>query len=64
MLETPGGTITEHFSELEDPRADNRRHLLVEIIVIAICEPPELPRGLVHDIKFACSLMSFGQSHK
>jgi predicted transposase YbfD/YdcC len=37
MQETPGGTITEHFSELEDPREDNRRHLLVEIIVIAIC---------------------------
>jgi predicted transposase YbfD/YdcC len=37
MQETPGGTIIEHFSELEDPREDNRRHLLVEIIVIAIC---------------------------
>jgi predicted transposase YbfD/YdcC len=37
MQKTPGGTITEHFSELEDPREDNRSHLLGDIIVIAIC---------------------------
>jgi predicted transposase YbfD/YdcC len=33
----PAATITEHFSELEDPRRYNRRHLLHDIIVIAIC---------------------------
>jgi predicted transposase YbfD/YdcC len=35
--ETPGATVTEHFSDLEDPREDNRRHLLMDILVIAIC---------------------------
>jgi hypothetical protein len=29
--------IAGHFSGLEDPRSDNRRHLLLDIIVIAIC---------------------------
>jgi predicted transposase YbfD/YdcC len=29
--------IVEHFSELPDPREDNRRHLLIDIIVITIC---------------------------
>lgn len=37
MKQTPVTTITKHFSELEDPRHDNRRHLLLDIIVIAIC---------------------------
>lgn len=37
MQEIPGSTITEHFSELEDPREENRRHLLLDIVVIAIC---------------------------
>jgi predicted transposase YbfD/YdcC len=30
-------TVVEYFSELEDPRRYNRRHKLVDIIVIAIC---------------------------
>ncbi len=30
-------TIAERFSELEDPRRYNRRHLLHDIVVIAIC---------------------------
>lgn len=29
--------IFEHFSELDDPREDNRRHLLLDIITIVIC---------------------------
>jgi hypothetical protein len=37
MAETPIATITTHFSSLEDPRRVNRRHLLLDIIVIAIC---------------------------
>lgn len=37
MEQNPAATITEHFSELEDPRRYNRRHLLHDIIVIAIC---------------------------
>jgi predicted transposase YbfD/YdcC len=37
MPETPVATVTDHFSGLEDPRGDNRRHLLLDIIVIAIC---------------------------
>lgn len=35
--QTPIATIIEHFSGVDDPRADNRWHLLIEIIVIAIC---------------------------
>ena len=34
---TPIGPLVFHFSDLEDPRNDNRRHLLLDIIVIAIC---------------------------
>ncbi len=37
MAETPVATLLDHFSRLEDPRRDNRRHLLLDIIVIAIC---------------------------
>ena len=37
MQQTPVGTIIKHFSGLEEPRCDNRRHLLLDIIVIAIC---------------------------
>ena len=35
--ETPRATITECFSDLEDPRRQNRRHKLLDILVIAIC---------------------------
>lgn len=37
MQQNPTATIVEHFSELEDPRRYNKRHLLHDIIVIAIC---------------------------
>lgn len=37
MDNTPVATITEHFSNLDDPRNSNRWHLLFDIIVIAIC---------------------------
>jgi predicted transposase YbfD/YdcC len=37
MQQTPVATITEHFSKLDDPRRYNKRHLLLDIIVIAIC---------------------------
>jgi predicted transposase YbfD/YdcC len=37
MPNTPLGALVEHFSDLEEPRSDNRRHLLLDIIVIAIC---------------------------
>ena len=35
--EKPQASITEHFAELEDPRRFNRRHKLLDILVIAIC---------------------------
>jgi len=35
--EAPRATITECFSDLEDPRRQNRRHKLLDILVIAIC---------------------------
>lgn len=37
MQQTPVATIIKHFSGLEEPRCDNKRHLLLDIIVIAIC---------------------------
>ena len=37
MTEKPTGGLLDHFSGIEDPRADNSQHLLVEIISIAIC---------------------------
>ena len=37
MQQTPAGTITEHFTDLDDPRRYNRRHLLLDMVVIAIC---------------------------
>ena len=38
MSDTPVATLTEHFSSLEDPRGDKgKRHLLFDIVVIAIC---------------------------
>ena len=33
----PQATITEYFAKLEDPRRHNRRHKLLDILVIAIC---------------------------
>jgi predicted transposase YbfD/YdcC len=35
--EKPQASITEHFGELEDPRRFNRRHKLLDILVMAIC---------------------------
>jgi predicted transposase YbfD/YdcC len=37
MEQTPVAAIAEHFSPLDDPRRDNKRHLLLDIIIIAIC---------------------------
>jgi predicted transposase YbfD/YdcC len=37
MQQTPASSITEHFSELDDPRRYNRWHQLLDIIIIAIC---------------------------
>ncbi len=37
MEQNPTAIIKEHFSELEDPRRYNKRHLLLDIVVIAIC---------------------------
>lgn len=37
MNQRPTATIEAHFSDLEDPRESNRRHLLLDILVIAIC---------------------------
>lgn len=33
----PAGSLIEHFCDLDDPRRYNRRHLLLDIVVIAIC---------------------------
>ena len=38
MRDPPAASVAEHFSDLEDPRSDlGKRHLLLDIIVIAIC---------------------------
>jgi len=33
----PENTITQYFTEMEDPRRSNRRHYLLDMIVVAIC---------------------------
>lgn len=38
MCDHPTAGLTEHFAELEDPRSDSgKRHMLLDMIVIAIC---------------------------
>lgn len=37
MQQTPAGAITEQFAKLDDPRRYNRRHLLLDVVIIAIC---------------------------
>jgi predicted transposase YbfD/YdcC len=37
MERTVGAGIVEHFAEMRDPRDDNRWHLLMDMIMIAIC---------------------------
>jgi predicted transposase YbfD/YdcC len=38
MAQKKSGTIMEHFAELPDPRIDRqKRHILLDIVVIAIC---------------------------
>ena len=36
-MEYSHGSIMSHFSSLEDPRANNREHLLLEVITMALC---------------------------
>ena len=37
MSQHPTSTIIEHFTNLTEPRRYNKRHLLMDIVVIAIC---------------------------
>ncbi len=37
MSLTPLGPLVFYFSDVEDPRSDNKRHVLLDILVIAIC---------------------------
>lgn len=37
MVKDERRSITRHFSNLSDPRRDNKRHKLIDIITIAIC---------------------------
>ena len=37
MSQTATATIIEHFLKLDDPRRYNKSHLLIDIVVIAIC---------------------------
>jgi predicted transposase YbfD/YdcC len=37
MNQTRNIALVEHFAGLKDPRADNRRHMLIDILAIAIC---------------------------
>jgi predicted transposase YbfD/YdcC len=37
MADKATGGLIEHFSAIQDPRADNSQHILVEIITIAVC---------------------------
>jgi hypothetical protein len=37
LTQHPARTIIDHFADLTEPRRYNKRHLLMDIIVIAIC---------------------------
>lgn len=37
MEPVSNATIEERFGDLEDPRADDKRHQLLDILLIAIC---------------------------
>ena len=37
MEDVPTAAIVAHFSDLEEPRDDNKRHQLLDIVIIAIC---------------------------
>ena len=37
MVKGESRSISRHFSNLSDPRMDNKRHKLIDIITIAIC---------------------------
>ena len=32
-----GGSFVEYFRDLDDPREDNKRHNLIDIVVLTIC---------------------------
>jgi hypothetical protein len=32
-----GGSFVEYFRDLDDPRQDNKRHNLIDIVVLSIC---------------------------
>jgi len=36
-MESVPSTIIEHFSTIDDPRTNNKRHVLIEVITIALC---------------------------
>jgi hypothetical protein len=37
MATPAAGNLIEHFSDMDDLRRENRRHLMLDIVVIAIC---------------------------
>ena len=46
-ITAPGGLI-EHFSKLEDPRVDrNKKHELIDVIVLCVCAVLVVPPGVV-----------------
>ena len=52
----PSAGIREHFSDLEDPRIERRkRHLLIDIVVIAIC-------GVICGAETWVDIENFGQA--
>jgi predicted transposase YbfD/YdcC len=51
--ETPQASITEHFAELDDPRRFNKRHKLLDILVISICAAIASADGWEHVELFA-----------
>ena len=51
--EIPQASVIEHFAELEDPRRFNKRHKLLDILVIAICAAIAGADGWEHVALFA-----------
>jgi hypothetical protein len=52
MLNRATETLLDYFGELDDPRIErNKRHLLLDIIAIAICAVISVVHGLVRQAR-------------
>ena len=52
MVKSKSQSISAHFASLSDPRRDNKRHQLLDIITIAICAVISNADGFEHIAEF------------